>query len=294
MILRHAVRALAVALFLVNAATAEEKTLYQKPSTFSNIIVTEDEQGLRTMRFEVGGARQTVAKIDDPDHLELAYSRSMPAAMTLVAEPKRALIVGLGGGTIPRFLRKHFPQLAIDVVEIDPDVVTVAKKFFGVQEDDKLHLFVDDGRQFISRARNKYDIIFLDAFSADSIPYHLATREFLAEVKLALTERGIVAANVWSSGSNRLYSSMIRTYESSFPAVYLIDVANSGNRIVVCMAKAEALERDAFARRATELSKATGMRVDLGEAVKFGFRAVKDDSADGRVLTDAAGRSRAG
>jgi spermidine synthase len=294
MIFRHAVRALAVSLFLLNAAVAEEKTLYQKLSTFSNIIVTEDEQGLRTMRFEVGGARQTVAKIDDPDHLELAYSRSMPAAMTLVAEPKRALIVGLGGGTIPRFLRKHFPQLAIDVVEIDPDVVAVAKQFFGVQEDDKLRLFVDDGRQFISRARSQYDIIFLDAFSADSIPYHLATREFLGEVRRALTEGGIVAANVWSSGSNRLYSSMIRTYEAAFPAVYLIDVAGSGNRIVLGLSKPEAIEREAFARRATEMSKKTGMRLDLGESVKFGFRPVKDDGADGRVLTDAAGRSRAG
>ena len=170
------------AVMLCARLPAEEKILYQKASAYSTIVVSEDEQGLRTLRFGEDGVRQSVVKLDDPDHLELGYSRAMPAAMALVDKPERVLIVGLGGGTIPRLLHSHFPQLGIDVVEIDPDVVAVAKQYFGFQEDERMRAYVDDGRRFIAQHRNHYDVIFLDAFSADSIPYHLATREFLLEV----------------------------------------------------------------------------------------------------------------
>jgi len=69
----------------------------------------------------------------------------MVLGLAFVEQPKRVLIVGLGGGTIPSLLRKHYPKMTIDVVDIDPDVVAVAKKYFGFHEDDAMHVRVADG-----------------------------------------------------------------------------------------------------------------------------------------------------
>jgi spermidine synthase len=273
---------------------AEEKVLYQRPSAFSTIVVTENEQGLRTLRFEVGGVRQSVVKPDDPDHLELAYARVMPAALALAERPGRVLIVGLGGGTIPRFLHQHFPELAIDVVEIDPDVVAVAKQFFGFREDARMRAHVADGRAFIAACRQRYDLILLDAFSSDSIPIHLATREFLMEVRRALTPNGLVAGNVWGRGSNPLYDSMVRTYQAVFPEVCIVDVTGSGNRIVLGLMRQRPVRGEEFARQVSEMSRTRRFPLDMGEAVKAGFRSAQDDGSAGRVLTDAEARAKAG
>ena len=176
-----------VALLVVVVASctrtrSDDKVLYEEKSTYNTIIVTEDDSGLRTLWFEQGGSRQSVVKVGDPDHMELPYTRVMPVGLAFVEKPRRVLIVGLGGGTIPTFLHPHFPRLTIDVVDIDPQVVEVASKYFGFRQETTLRVHVDDGRRFIENCRNPYDIIFLDAFSSDSIPYHLSTQEFLRSV----------------------------------------------------------------------------------------------------------------
>ncbi len=214
---------------LVVLVHAEQTVLYEKASPYSTIIVTE-ENGLRTLRFEKGGARQSVVKLGDPDHLELPYARVAFAGLALCDEPRRIMIVGLGGGTLPSFLRKHYPHATIDAVDIDPDVVYVAKKFFGFREDDQMHAFVGDGREFVERFRQPYDVIFLDAFSSDSVPPHLTTQEFLRAVRRALKPNGVVVGNIWSRYSNPLYDSMVRTYQEVFDELYILDVPARATR----------------------------------------------------------------
>src|SRR3989304_10594088 len=97
------------------AASASQRVLYEKQSPYNTIVVTEDDRGLRTLWFEKGGARQSVVKVGDPDHLELPYARAMPVRLALVEKPERGLIVGLGGGTSPGFLPAHYPDTTIDV-----------------------------------------------------------------------------------------------------------------------------------------------------------------------------------
>ena len=119
---------LAIGLLAVAAMAAAQApgVLYEKQSQYNTILVTEDAPGLRTLLFEKHGARQSVVKLGDPDHLELPYTRVMAVGLAVVQQPQRVLIVGLGGGTIPTFLRKHYAQTAIDVVDIDPEVAEVA------------------------------------------------------------------------------------------------------------------------------------------------------------------------
>jgi spermidine synthase len=276
-----------MAVLLVCAiAPAQQKVLYEKKSPYNNITVTEDDQGLRTLWFEEGGARQSVVKVGDPDHIELPYARAMPVGMALVEEPKRVLIVGLGGGTIPGFLHKHYPKTLIDVVDIDPDVVDVAKRFFGFREDATLHAYAADGRRFIEQCRSRYDLIFLDAFGAENIPYHLATREFLQAVRRVLTPEGVAVGNVWSRYSNPLYDSMVRTYQDVFDELYVLDVEDSGNKIFLAVPRKEQIGREELARRAAKVSKQKDFGFDMGQLVTYGYGHPAKDNSSGRVLTD--------
>ena len=271
-------------LFLV--ASAEEKVLVQKTSPFNTIIVTENERGLRTLLFERGGARQSVVKVGDPDHLELPYARVMPVGLAFVDQPQRALIVGLGGGTVPSFLHKHLPLLELDVVELDPGVVEVAKEYFGFREDDKMHAFVEDGRKFIERHPKRYDIIFLDAFGADNVPLSLTTREFLQAVRASLKAGGVVVGNVWSRASNPLYDAMVRTYQDVFGEVFIFEVQAVSNRILVAVPVAQRFNKEGLARRARELSTQQQFGYDLGELVTYGFRDASKEAIQGHVLRD--------
>ena len=277
---------LLVILALCTIAPAQQKVLYEKQSPYNAIVVTEDGEGMRTLWFEKDGVRQSVVKVGDPDHIELPYARAMPAGLALVDKPRRVLIVGLGGGTIPGFLHKHYPDITIDVVDIDPDVVDVAKRYFGFREDATLHAYVDDGRRFIETCRDPYDVIFLDAFGSDSIPYHLATREFIEAVRRALTPGGIAVGNVWSSYSNPLYDSMVRTYQEVFDDLYILDVRGAGNKILLALPRRERISQDDLARRARAISTKKQFPFDMGDVVTYGYQHPKKKDSLGHVLTD--------
>ena len=271
---------------LSSHAWAQPTVLFEKTSPYNTIVVTEDHQGLRTLRFEKNGPRQSVVKLGDPDHLELTYARAVQVALALVKEPARILVVGLGGGTIPSFLHKHYPQATIDAVDIDPDVVEVARKFFGFQEDATLHAHVADGRRFVEQCVRPYDLIVLDAFGADSIPYTLATEEFLQAVRRALTRQGIAVGNIWGRSSNSLYDSMIRTYQEVFDELYILEVPGAGNQILFAFPRRHPIEQEDLAREARVLSQQKQFPFDLGELVRFSFRHARSKQPLGRVLKD--------
>ncbi len=267
-------------------ALAQAKVLYEKTSPYNTIVVTEDEHGLRTLQFEKNGARQSVVQVGEPDHLELPYVRASLLGLVLVEEPRRMLVVGVGGGTIPSFLHRHYPRATVDAVDIDPDVVAVARQFFGFQEDANLHAYVEDGRRFIEQHTNHYDLIVLDAYGSDSIPYHLATREFLQAVRRALTPRGLAVGNVWSRPSNRLYDSMVRTYQDVLDQLYILDAAATGNKIFFAIPRPERIRRNDLMRRASAVSQAKQFPLDLGALLRYGFRRVGKNNLRGHVLLD--------
>ncbi|MBM3853620.1 MAG: methyltransferase domain-containing protein [Verrucomicrobia bacterium] len=271
---------------LLAPAWAAPKVLYEKPSPFGLVIVTE-EHGLRTLWFEKGGARQSVIKPGDPEHLELPYASVAFTGLALCRQPDRVLVVGLGGGTLPMFLRRHYPAAAIDAVDINPDVVAVAREFLGFRDDKRLQAHVADGRAFIEKTRQPYDVIFLDAFGSDSVPPSLTTREFLHAVRRAVRPDGVVIGNIWDRASNPLYDSMVRTYQEVFDDLYILPVRGAGNIILLALPRDEDLSRDELARRARRISNAGKFRFDLGEKVGPGFLHATEKKPEGRVLLDA-------
>ena len=145
--------------------------------------------------------------------------------------------------------------------------------------------FVQDGRRFIEGCANRYDVIFLDAFGAENIPYDLATREFLDAVRKALTPRGVVVGNLWSV-SNPLYHSMVRTYQEVFDEVHIVDVRGAGNRILVALPRKRGVTRDGWARRSAEISRQHAFPFDMGRLVTAGHYAMDEKESRGHVLID--------
>ncbi len=277
---------LASTLSLVAAVEAAERILYEKESVYNTVVVTEDDRGLRTLRFERDGLRQSVVKVGDPDHIELAYPKAMLAALAFVEKPKRMLVVGLGGATLPGILHKHYPRTMIDAVDIDPDVVAVAKEFFGFREDATMRAHVGDGRRFIETCREPYDLIFLDAFGAEDIPDHLVTQQFLEAVRRALSPAGVAAAHIWDRGSNPLYDSMVRTYQEVFDELYIVNVRGAGSRILIALPRRQRIERESLVQRAGEISREKGLRFDLADLVRDGLRRADKINSRGSILRD--------
>jgi spermidine synthase len=274
-------------LALSQLACAAERIILERKSPYNTIFVSEDDWGMRIMRFERWGARQTVVKPGDPDHLELPYARAIPVAFVFVENPRSALVIGLGGGTIPSFLRKRFPDMRIDAVDIDPGVVDVAKSHFGFREDSKMRAHVEDGRRFVERTKERYDLIFLDGFGTDSVPPHLTTREFLQGVRRILTPRGVTIGNIWGRESNRLYDSMVKTYRSVYDDVLIVDVPASGNKLLVALPRKTEQTTAELLTRARTVASDLSLRHDIAELVERNVRAPGNDGTAGRLLTDA-------
>lgn len=268
-------------------ATAPERDLLERKGMFGQVIVSEDARGFRLLRFAHGGDIQSSVRVGDPGHLELPYSQLVPIVFAFVEKPQRALLVGLGGGSMPSFLRKHFPELQIDVVEIDPVVLEVAKSHFGFREDARLRVHIDDGRRFIEARSGQYDFMLIDAYSAESAPPHLVTREFMQAVHRAMTPNGVVVSNVWGPAHNKLYDSILRTHRTVFAQTDVARTASDGNHIVIGHKVAPNHSRADVLERTRELSKRLSVPPQLTRAVARSYRVVDVDPEGAKVLLDA-------
>lgn len=214
------------------------KILYNQESLYQRIIV-EESNGLRCLFFSHKRTSmkhyQGCVYPSSPLAIPMPYSQALMASLLVKKTPKRVLVVGLGIGTVPMSIRYAEPQTFIESVEIDPDVLNVAKTLFYYQEDELTKTYVTDGRVFVKQALNngiKYDLIILDAFNSEYIPEHLMTADFLFEVKDILKSDGIVLANTFSR--SKLYDYESVTYEHVFGDFFNLKLdGESGNRIII-------------------------------------------------------------
>lgn len=208
------------------------RIVYQEKSLYRNILVAEGD-GYRCMKFGRLHARQTCIEIANPTRLVLNYTRGLLTGLYITESPRRVLVLGLGGGVLPRALRTLDGAMEIDTVELDPAVVQVAQSHFGYREDARSRAHVDDARVFVRKQRRKgsiYDLIIIDAFDKDYIPEHLLTREFLEEVKSLLSPSGAIAANTFAEGALARHEAA--TYQAVFGSVFNVDM-DGGNRIIL-------------------------------------------------------------
>lgn len=278
---------IACSLFLAAFATSEayaQKLIHSERSLYREVLVYENGNE-RCMCFtrDCRIGRQTCLNSKAPDRFVMNYTKMMMGSLFINPEPKSILIIGLGGGTLPNALHQLLPGAQIDVVEIDPAVVKVAKQFFRFVPNERVRVTEIDGRVFVKRAvreQRRYDIVMLDAFDHEYIPEHLLTREFLQEVAALLGPQGVLAANTFSSSG--LYDHESVTYAAVFGTFYNL---KRDNRVVLAvkgqLPSKEQVERNA-ARFETPFAK---LDIDVDRQLDL-FSTRVDWNRQARVLTD--------
>ena len=141
-------------------------------TVYNDIFVGKDGNVLRlTFHWKGYYFQESQVNLTDPDDMPMLYPRAMTIAAIYPRDVKRVLVLGLGGGGISTYLAHFLPDATIDSVELDPGVIDIAKKYFGIRETSKSRFFDSDGRVFLNRHKEPYDLIIVDAFTGSYIPF---------------------------------------------------------------------------------------------------------------------------
>ena len=273
----------AMMLVIVAATTptahAADGPVVTRESQYNTIYVTQTGTYV-SMLFGFNRRLYTESIVNTADPLELptAYSRFMTLPLAYAETPRRLLEIGLGGGTTASYLFNSFPQLDITIVELDPVVVELAREYFFLPTAGRLKVVVRDGRIFLARSTETFDIILIDAYRAPFVPFHLLTREFFQLVEDHLAPGGAVAQNV--EPNTMLFEAALATMKAVFDHVDVYDAA--GNAVAIAY-NGPSLNRQQLAERAAAIDAAYAPRYPLA-AMALQRQVI--DTVDARVLTD--------
>ncbi len=209
---------------MLGAALPQERVIFDRETLYHHVRVV-DRGDSRFLRFD--NSWQSGMYLSDPDRARFTYTDFFHLALVWQPHPSDALFIGLGGGSAPKSFLKDYPDLRVDVAEIDPVVIEVARRFFDVPDDSRLSMAAQDGRLFLKGTPRAYDLVALDAYYADAVPFHLFTREFFTLAGQRLKPEGVLAINVIGSfegAHSNLFRSIYRTVKEVFPEVYLFAV----------------------------------------------------------------------
>jgi spermidine synthase len=255
--------------------------------TAYNDIFVSKVKSLLKMSFQWKGwyFYESAVNLVDGDDLPMLYARVVGLAAVYPQDIKRVLVLGLGGGAVPLYLARFLPDATVDSVEVDPGVIEAAKKYFGLRETERFHLIESDGRIYLNRHSEKYDIIVLDAFSGSYIPFHMMTKEFYQLVRDHLAPHGVVAINILPSV--KLYDSNVRTLKLVFDN---LDFFDSGDPTVdetnvIVFGRSDAASEDQQRQQAAAAQQRYKFHFDLSQLIAA-RRIPAPKAANGEVFTD--------
>lgn len=227
------------------------KRLAKSVTPEMTVEVTES-RGIRQLQLGTQ-AIQSAMRISRPWDLELAYTRAMMAFLLFRAGPEEVLMVGLGGGSLAKFIRKHRPATRITAVEISPQVVAAARSHFFLPEDDeRLRVVVADGAEYVPAHPASADVILLDGFDAGNQVEALASLEFYAACRRA-KPGGVLVVNLW--GRDPEFVTWFSRLAAAFDGeVAWLPVMGKSNVIAFALADGDGPERLARA----EIDKLAG------------------------------------
>jgi len=238
--------------------------LFEHQSPYNHIIVRRAaEQILLCYRHTHHRTEEVESRLSLTDPLALLsdYTQAMLLALAWQPMPRRMLLLGLGGGRLQMVLHHYLEDAELYTVELDRVVVDVARRFFAILPDQRQHIIVKDGRDYLRGMPMEapYDLILLDAFQAGGIPLHLCTREFYAECTANLSPAGVVATNLHASTS--LYDAVRKTFAVSFRSTLAFRLL--GGNVVVIGSAAERLSPAELQQRAKGLQERYGWNFSL-------------------------------
>lgn len=221
---------------LVSVSTAADGDFVEHFDTIYNSLTVEKQGNIVELRARARGSEALESAVDlsDPLKLVVHYTRSLYGALFIHPQPKRVLMIGLGGAGFHRLFAAAYPDALLQTVELDPKVLELCQTRMQFKPTANTPVTIMDGRMFVKRDKQQWDWLILDAFRGGFVPPHLKTEEFYRECAARLSDRGVFISNLHAT--SQLYYSDLKTIQKVFPQVVLFETLGRGN-VVACAVK---------------------------------------------------------
>jgi predicted membrane-bound spermidine synthase len=255
-------------------------------SPYAYVQALEHPSGARELVFDEGFAVQSLWYPGQPVRQEVfAHYLLAPAMATQPPRAPRVLLLGLGAGTSARGLLETYPGARVVGVELDPEVVRLARAHFALPAEVEVH--VGDARAFLARDTRRYDAIIVDAFRFPYVPFHLTTREFMEEVATHLEPGGVACFNVGRYREERaVVDAVAATMAAVFPEVRAADARNRSNTLLYAGAPGLAERLSERTGTLPRHLQPLALRVKGELRPVLGGEPLTDDHAPVELLTD--------
>lgn len=191
------------------------------------------------------GVSQSQMVARDPDRLLIDYTRTMLGALVLAPQPQRIGMIGLGGGSQAKYCHRHLPGAQIEVVENNPHVLALRRRFHVPDDDARFRVFLDDGARFLRERRGCYDLLLVDGYDETGIPEALSTQAFYDDCRASLTGGGVMAVNLYCKDSASHVERLCRA--SGADRVRVIEEARQSNRVALAWVGSRRAHEDTMA-----------------------------------------------
>ena len=251
---------------------AQDPCEYESAYFCASVVEGLEPCGGRTLYLDT--LRHSCVHLDDPTALDFSYAQIMADVITTLgdgSEPLRALHIGGGGFTMPRYLEAVRPGSQSVVLELDPTLVSIAETELGLEQSPSLRVRVGDARvSLLDQPAGRFDLVIGDAFGGQAVPWHLTTEEFVRGVRKTLAEGGVYAINLIDYPPLGFARAEAATLQAVFRNVAVvapqprIDRIEGGNFVLVASDAPLDVEgiKAANAARGDTDEVATGARVD--------------------------------
>jgi spermidine synthase len=264
--------ALVIVVFAVGftpATATSGSTVYETETPYQHLRIA-DENGVRTMYLN--GHPQSAMYLDNRSGYVWEYSSyaHLSHLYRQADSVNRVLVIGGAGFSIPKRFLAEYPNVTVDVVEIDPEVVSAAKKYFNVSESKRLNIYTQDGRRYLRNTNKTYDAIVLDAYQKNNIPFHLTTVEFMQLVSERLDKRGVFIQNIISAAEgprSKFMRSEFKTVRQVFPSAEIYPTGSpprAVQNVMVVATKGPDMTQAELRRRSRQRS----IGIDLSQEVR--------------------------
>lgn len=191
--------------------------------------VAEQDGRHLTMRFDMATLQSSMS-LDEPTRLELEYTRAMMLCLLFNPAPASLLMIGLGGGSLPRYCHHHIPQAHITVVEINPHVIALREQFQVPPDGPRFRVVHGDGARFMRANQQRFDVIQVDAFHFDGQPEALGRQAFYRACRASLADGGVLVVNM--DGDPEVSGRLLKRLDAAFDGGVWSMLADGGsNRI---------------------------------------------------------------
>jgi len=231
----------------------------RKPADDNESVYISEKFGVRTLHIG-SDTVQSAMRIARPNDLEVVYTRSMMAFLLFKPEPRNVHMIGLGGGSLAKFVYHYIPEARVTAVEVNPQVVAIARQFFLLPpNDERLNVMVGDGVEYVSRKGLRADVLVVDGYDSESQVAALATLPFYRDCARILGDDGVLVVNLW--GGDRNFNACVERIRTAFDGrVLCLPAGKPGNVAAFAFKMRQGNPRwDDLQRRAQALTPRFGL-----------------------------------